>query len=427
MQIDCTLAIVLCTRILKRNKKMKKVINLGRIPAKLWLTDMEQSCLEQVINLTELPFAFHHVAVMPDAHAGLGMPIGGVLATRAVVIPNAVGVDIGCGMCSVKTSLMAEDLDMDRRRELLERIKAVVPTGFDHQSELQDPSLLPSLDDYDIDNMPIVKKQHTAARYQVGTLGGGNHFIEIQRSTTDEVYIMIHSGSRNLGKRVADHYNNIAKYWNEKWYAPDTNDLAFMPIEFPEAKNYLREMQYCVDFGLANRKLMMERICDQMREMFPTVQFEPMVNIAHNYAAWEHHFGNNVLVHRKGATRARKDEICLIPGSQGTKSYIARGLGNVDSFCSCSHGAGRLMSRKAAIQRLNLQAELQRMEEQGIVNCITTQADLDEAPSAYKDITQVIANERDLVEPIVELKPLLVVKAPSDKDWQRGSKAKTID
>jgi len=397
---------------------MKKIINVGRVPAKLWLDDVEQSCLEQIVTLTELPFAYHHVAVMPDAHTGLGMPIGGVLATRGVVVPNAVGVDIGCGMCSVKTSLQADVLDNAKRKELLDRIKTVVPTGFVHQLECQDPSLLPSLDNYDIENMPVVKAQYMAARYQVGTLGGGNHFIEIQRSTAGEVYIMIHSGSRNLGKKVADHYNKIAKFWNEKWHSYQADGLAFLPIEYPEAKKYLNEMQYCVDFGFANRRLMMERICGQVREMFPEVIFEPMVNIAHNYCAWENHYGKNVLVHRKGATRAREGEVCLIPGSQGTKSYIARGLGNKESFCSCSHGAGRRMSRKEAIKTLNLQAEIQRMEQQGIVNCIATQDDLDEAASAYKDIDQVMANQRDLVEPIVELTPLVVVKAPSDSDWR---------
>jgi len=398
---------------------MKKVINVGRVPAKLWLDDMEPACLEQVVRLTELPFAFHHVAVMPDAHAGMGMPIGGVLATNNVVVPNAVGVDIGCGMCSVKTSLKAKMLGQGKRQELLERTKCVIPTGFDHHPERQDESLVPPLENYDIDNMPVVKNQYEAALYQVGTLGGGNHFIEIQASAEDDVYIMLHSGSRNLGKQVAEYYNKIALFWNEKWFSESEEGLAFLPIEFPEAKRYLQEMQYCVDFGFANRKLMMSRVCQQIKEMFPEASFEPMINIAHNYAAWENHFGKNVLVHRKGATRAREGEICLIPGSQGTRSYIARGLGNKESFCSCSHGAGRRMSRREAVRSLNLQAEIKLMEEQGIINCISSQADLDEAASAYKDIAQVIANERDLIEPVVELSPLLVLKAPSDQHWQQ--------
>lgn len=402
----------------KTNSIMKKVITVGRIPAKLWLDDMEQSCLEQVVRLTDLPFAFHHVAVMPDAHTGMGMPIGGVLATVGVVVPNAVGVDIGCGMCSVKTSLKADALDRPKREELLQRIQAVVPLGFDHHVERQDESLLPPLGNYDADNMPIVKSQYKAALHQVGTLGGGNHFIEVQSSTDGSVYVMLHSGSRNLGKQVASHYDGIARFWNEKWHSKGEEGLAFLPIEFAEAKRYLCEMRYCIDFGFANRRLMMSRVCGQLKEMFPDVTFDPMVNIAHNYAAWEHHFRKNVLVHRKGATRAREGEICLIPGSQGTKSYIATGLGNEDSFCSCSHGAGRRMSRKEAIRTLNLQAEIERMERQGIINCIHQQADLDEAASAYKDIDTVIANERDLVKPVVELSPLLVVKAPSGIDWK---------
>lgn len=404
---------------------MEKVITAGRIPAKLWLNEVEPLCLEQIMNLTELPFAFHHIAIMPDAHAGLGMPIGGVLATQGVVVPNAVGVDIGCGMCAVRTNLKAEELTQSKREELMERIKEVIPVGFSHQAKKIDASMLPDISNRDIEHMPIVKAQWEAAQYQVGTLGSGNHFIEIQKSRNDDVYIMIHSGSRNMGKQVAAHYNEIAKFQNEKWHSNTAEGLAFMPIEFDEAKNYMMEMQYCVEFGFANRRLMMENICKAMTEMYPEIKFEPMINIAHNYAAWENHYGTNVIVHRKGATRARKGETCLIPGSQGTKSYIAAGLGNTESFQSCSHGAGRRMSRKAAIKTLNLHNEIMRMAEQGIVNCIKTQEDLDEAASAYKDIEQVIANERDLAEPIEELQPLLVIKAPSEGEWRQRRNDKT--
>ena len=385
-----------------------KVFLENKIPIKMWADKIEDGALEQARNLASLPFAFKHIALMPDVHCGLGMPIGGVLATKGVVVPNAVGVDIGCGMCAVRTSLRIEDISRDSISRVISIVKERVPLGFDHHAEMQDESLLP--EGYDLESLPYVKTLLIAARKQIGTLGGGNHFIEIQKSTDGEVWIMIHSGSRNIGKKVAERYGKIAKMLNDRWYSDVAKGLEFLPIEAPEAQNYWREMKWCVDFAFCNRKLIMEQVCEAMASVYPSVKFDEMINIAHNYAAWEEHFGQKVIVHRKGATRARLDEIGIIPGSQGSKSYIVRGLGNTESFMSCSHGAGRVLGRREACRVLDLQSEIDRMNALGIIHGIHEQKDLDEAPSAYKDIDTVMANQRDLVEPIVELSPIAVIK-----------------
>lgn len=379
-----------------------------RVPIKLWSDKIDALALAQAEDLASLPFAHSHIALMPDVHCGLGMPIGGVLATKGVVVPNAVGVDIGCGMCAIKTSLRVEDIDRKHIVKVLELIRQVVPLGFDHHKTLQDESLLP--EGHDIDNLPCVKNLITAARHQIGTLGGGNHFIEIQKSSHGDIWAMIHSGSRHVGKQVAERYGKIAKKLNKRWYSETIEGLEFMPIETPEGQTYWREMKWCVDFALCNRKLIMEQVCEAMASVYPSVKFDEMINIAHNYAAWEEHLGQKVIVHRKGATRARLDEIGIIPGSQGSKSYIVRGLGNTESFMSCSHGAGRVLGRREACRVLDLQSEIDRMNTLGIIHGIHEQKDLDEAPSAYKDIDTVMANQRDLVEPIVELSPIAVIK-----------------
>ncbi|MEA3445318.1 MAG: RtcB family protein [Bacteroidota bacterium] len=389
---------------------MKQVISSEKIPIKLWLNDIEAGALRQAKNIANLPFAFRHVAIMPDSHEGYGMPIGGVLATKAVIVPNAVGVDIGCGMCAVKTNLKSvNEKDM---RKMMFAIRRLVPVGFKHHSERKDVMLMPSMENIPKDG--IVARQFDAARKQIGTLGGGNHFIEIQKSKDGDIWIMLHSGSRNIGLKVADHYNRLAKKLNERWYSEVEKkiDMAFLPIETREAKDYFSEMQYCIDFAFASRKLMMDSVKSVFADMFGnSFQELDFVNIAHNYAAWENHFGTNVLVHRKGATSARKGEIGIIPGSQGTKSYIVAGKGNPESFNSCSHGAGRVLGRKQAQRTLDLDEEIKRLDEKGIIHSIRHQRDLDEAPSAYKNIDEVMENQNDLVEILVELNPLAVVKA----------------
>ncbi len=385
-----------------------KIFLENRIPIKMWADKIEKGALGQARNLASLPFAFKHIALMPDVHTVLGMPIGGVLATKGVVVPNAVGVDIGCGMCAIRTSLRVKDISRKSISRVISLVKDCVPVGFDHHAEMQDESLLP--EGYDLETLPYVKNLLMAASKQIGTLGGGNHFIEIQKSTDGEVWIMIHSGSRNIGKKVAERYGKIAKMLNERWYSDVVEGLEFLPIEAHEAQNYWREMNWCVDFALCNRKRIMEQVCEAMRSVYPSVKFDEMINIAHNYAAWEEHFGQKVIVHRKGATRARLGEIGIIPGSQGSKSYIVRGLGNKESFMSCSHGAGRVLGRREACRVLDLQSEINKMNTLGIIHGIHEIRDLDEAPSAYKNIDTVMANQRDLVEPIVELSLIAVIK-----------------
>ena len=378
------------------------------IPIKIWADDVEDNAMGQAINLSNLPFAFHHIALMPDCHSGYGMPIGGVLATQDVVIPNAVGVDIGCGMCSIKTSINSQELDVATIKTIMGAIRDTIPVGFKHNSKAQDKDLMPEDSNHPT---PVIDTQYDSALEQLGTLGGGNHFIELQKDSSGFMYIMIHSGSRNLGKKVADYYNKAAVELNEKWYSrvPKSWELAFLPINSEMGQLYLTEMNYCVEFALANRRLMMNKICAIVNDI-TGCEFEPMINIAHNYAKMEHHFGKNVMVHRKGATLARPDTIGIIPGSQGTKSYIVRGKGNPDSFESCSHGAGRRMGRKEAERTLNLEDEIRKLDEQGIIHSVRQSSDLDEAAGAYKDISIVMANQSDLVEIITELTPMAVIK-----------------
>lgn len=378
-----------------------------KLTAKLWLDEVEDSCMEQIVRLASLPYAFHHVAIMPDAHTGVGMPIGGVLATKGVVVPNAVGVDIGCGMCAVRTNLKASELCRKDITTVMSHIRKNIPLGFDHRKEPMDESLLPEAD---FDQLPYLKNMKSAMLRQLGTLGGGNHFIEIQKDVAnDDVWIMIHSGSRNVGLSIAKQYAKIAAGWCAKWYSETQPELEFLPIEFNEGKKYLREMEYCVQFALANRKVMMDFIMEGFRLIRPSVEFDDIINIAHNYAAYENHFGEDVIVHRKGATRARMGEIGIIPGSMGTKSYIVEGLGNPESFESCSHGAGRRLSRAMARETLSLEEECRKMDERGIIHGMRRDG-LDEAPGAYKDIDIVMQFESDLVKPIVELVPIAVIK-----------------
>lgn len=389
---------------------MNKVVSTERVPIKLWLDDIEDGALEQAKNLANLPFVFKHIAIMPDAHQGYGMPIGGVMATDGVVVPNAVGVDIGCGMCAVKTPL--QEIDIDSIKKIMGEIRKVVPVGFKKHSTAQDINLMP-LEDWSA--CDVVTREFKNANQSLGTLGGGNHFIEIQKGSDGHIWIMVHSGSRNLGHKVASYYNKLAIDINEKMYSsvPKEWELAFLPLDSKEGQAYIREMNYCVNFALANRQLMMDRIVQVFFEAInvrvPSLYNDP-INIAHNYAVMENHFGKNVMIHRKGATLAREDTIGIIPGSQGTSSYIVKGKGNQESFHSCSHGAGRMMGRKQAQRVLNLEEEKEKLDKQGIVHSIRTEKDLDEASGAYKDISVVMDNQNDLVDIVTELKPLAVIK-----------------
>lgn len=389
-------------------------ITTERLPIKMWLDDIEPEALTQATHLANLPFAFSHIAIMPDSHLGVGMPIGGVLAATDTIIPNAVGVDIGCGMRAIQTDLTS--IDKDGLVKILQDIRREIPVGFNHREKECDIKRMPGgqrLYAIDADNSytPIVASQFTSAMKQLGTLGGGNHFIELQKGSDGFIWAMIHSGSRNLGKQVCDHYNRLAKELNSKWHTnvPKDWDLASLPVDSEEGQAYIAEMNYCLEFARANRAYMMETIKDSFKVHLGgnTVQ---ELDIHHNYANLEKHFGRDVWVHRKGATSAQKDQIGIIPGSQGTASYIVKGLGNMWSFNSCSHGAGRKMSRGVAKKTLNFEAEKKLMDDQGILHGIRSVNDLDEAAGAYKDIDVVMNNQTDLVTKMVELKPLAVVK-----------------
>ncbi|MCL2791341.1 MAG: RtcB family protein [Desulfobulbus sp.] len=347
---------------------------------------------------------------MADVHVGYGMPIGGVLATLDAVIPNAVGVDIGCGMQAVRTGLA--EVSTAQLKQILAALRAAVPLGFKHHRQprplevMPDPGAAPQ-------ELPMVTGEFDHARHQIGTLGGGNHFIEIQQGNDQRIWLMVHSGSRNLGYKVAAHYNNLAIRLAAKAgknAVPKEWQLALLPLASPEGQLYLREMEYCVAFARANRSEMMAVLLAIVAEATGCDQFDRPLDVAHNYAAGETHFGKEVWVHRKGATRAFAGEYGIIPGCQGSRSYLVRGLGNPQSFMSCSHGAGRVLGRKQAQRVLNLHDEIAKLEANCVLHSLRHRNDLEEAPGAYKDIAVVIANQLDLIEVAVEFQPLAVLK-----------------
>jgi len=381
-----------------------KTITTGRLPIKLWCNNPEDGCIKQAMNLANLPFAFKHIALMPDCHQGYGMPIGGVLATKDYIIPNAVGVDIGCGMTAAQTTLKASQQSKEKLKTIMGKIRELVPLGFTRNTERCISALMPELNE----SHPVVEREYENARKQMGTLGGGNHFIELQKDKNDNLWVMVHTGSRNLGKKVADHYNTIAKDHLVRSFSkiePEW-DLAFLQVQSQQGKYYIREMQYCMDFAERNRSQILQKILSCLTAGNTRKPYE----IAHNYATQENHYGENVWIHRKGAILARKGHYGIIPGSQGTKSYITRGLGEPLSFMSCSHGAGRAMGRKEAMRRLNIDEETKMMNDKGIIHDIRSMEDLDEAPSAYKNIDTVMEEQQNLVEIIEELTPIAVIK-----------------
>ena len=389
-----------------------------KIHIRSWCPEIEPTAMVQAENLARHPALRHHVALMPDCHCGIGMPIGGVIAAKDAVIPAAVGVDIGCGMIAVETDIPAERLsEMRFRREIHSHIKRLVPVGEGNSYKNEQPweGFEEYLDTPGTNPQFITKLDRT----NLGTLGGGNHFIEIQKSDDGFVWLMIHSGSRNLGKRIEELYQEKAVRMCEKYYTPlPCADLAFLPIEEKEGHNYFRDMNFALKYAFENRQRMMARCKEALAGFVPEVNFIREVNIHHNYAAFEEHFGETLCIHRKGATSAKLDETGIIPGSMGTASYIVRGLGNPSSFMSCSHGAGRRMSRTVACSTLT--AEQCDEDMKGIVcdrwHPVTRYGkgkkvlDLSEAPRAYKDIEEVISAETDLVEVQVRLTPLAVIK-----------------
>ncbi len=377
------------------------------------ITSIEDGTIDQISNLAKLPFTFRHIAVMPDTHLGYGMPIGSVLCTKDVVIPNAVGVDIGCGMCFVKTNLKVGNQRIFNKilKEILSKIRNTIPTG---QSSHQHPRQMDDYYRFDFDRnieTPIINS-HNKKRNQLGTLGGGNHFIEIQKDEDDYVCIMIHSGSRNIGYQVANYYNKEAKKLNSQWFSSVKKewDLAFLPIKSTLGEQYLEEMRYCIRYAKENRKLMLSNVKQIFNQTFEDVIFDKTIDCIHNFARMENHFGENVMVHRKGATRAGLDEMGIVPGSQGSNSYIVKGLGNKDSYYSCSHGAGRKYSRKKAKKELNLIEEQKKLSNIGVLHNMNSSQSLDEAPGAYKDIEEVMLQQKDLINIVSKLTPIGVIK-----------------
>lgn len=381
-----------------------RIFESPKLQIKSWCNEPEPGAVQQAMHIAQLPFAHRHIALMPDTHQGYGMPIGGVLATVDTIIPNAVGVDIGCGVLACQTPL--RDITPEQIKEIMGFVRKNIPVGFKHRATPLDIPKPP-------ENAPIAQAEYESARHQAGTLGGGNHFIEIQRGNDGHIWFMVHSGSRNIGKKVCDHYNGLAKKLSKQWGSsvPGAWDLAYLPTDTGEGQMYIAEMGYCQEFAALNRLAMKDAILDVFAVTIGTKEILRTINVHHNYANLEHHFGKDVWVHRKGATSARDGEDCIIPGSQGTRSYIATGLGNPDSFCSCSHGAGRRMGRNEARRTLSLETEVQRMDELGIAHSIRSARDLDEAAGAYKDIDIVMAEQADLVAVQVELAPIGVIKA----------------
>lgn len=392
---------------------MVKRIETEGLDVLLWTDDIEPGAWNQIMNLARHPGARKHIAIMPDCHEGFGMPIGGVLATGGIIIPNAVGVDIGCGMSAVRTSLT--EISRNDLKKLMSEIRDTIPLGFRHHKKSQGENKMPDPSKLGFDpfELPVVAREYESALRQVGTLGGGNHFIEIQKGDDGAIWLMVHSGSRNIGKQVADYYNKKAVSLNREAgddYGPKTG-LAFLHLDSEYGKKYLKEMQYCIEFAMCNRFLMMERITEIFGRFYGgRFSYGKIINIAHNYAAVETHFGDELVIHRKGATKASKGLTGIIPGSQGTRSFIVEGKGNPYSFESCSHGAGRVMGRNQAIRSLNLEEEIRRLDRLNILHSIRGRNDLEEAPSAYKNINRVMELQDDLVEVDTGLSPLAVIK-----------------
>jgi tRNA-splicing ligase RtcB len=385
----------------------------GMKPLFSWAPEYDEKAYDQALHLVQLPFTFHHVSIMPDTHVGYGMPIGGVLATQGAVIPNAVGVDIGCGMRAWSTNITVDEF-LPRRHEIMAQIQRDIPTGFNHHKDAQEMSVLWTHEAWNEPHLEVVDREYEKAKHSLGTLGGGNHFIEAQHTAEGMVWFMIHSGSRNLGKQVADHYNKLAVKMNERWHTKVNPkwELAFLPLDSYEGQNYMAEMNACLAYAYENRGHMLAKIQEVLynADLIPFPGLDKGIDIHHNYAAMEHWYGQNVLVHRKGAVKARGNGV-IIPGSMGTESYICVGEDNPESFGSASHGAGRVWGRKEAKRNLTAQEVIEDMKGRDIELFKANPKDVaEEAWQAYKDIQVVMEHQKDLVTPITTLYPLAVVK-----------------
>jgi tRNA-splicing ligase RtcB len=374
-----------------------------------WVThSLSSEEMDMLRNVSRLPCLFKHVALMPDAHLGKGSMVGSVIATKDAVIPATVGVDIGCGMMAMKTPFRSGILDR-KLKEFRHEIERAIPAGFNDHKEPVDESL--SWERWsEFEKLhPGVQDRKRKAMKQLGTLGGGNHFIEVCLDTEDNVWLMLHSGSRNIGNEVATRHIATAKSLHDLNTLPSA-DLAYFVKETPEFKAYWHDLAWSQEYAMKNREIMMTRLVRSFNRMFndqETWDAEITVNCHHNYVAVEQHFGDAVYVTRKGAINAESGRYGIIPGSMGAKSFIIRGLGNPEAFNSCSHGAGRKMSRtkaKARFTRDDLELQTAGVE------CRKDKAVIDEIPGAYKDIEEVMHAQRDLVEVVAELKQVICVK-----------------
>lgn len=385
------------------------------VPVKIWTRDIDLKSIDQLKNVARLPFVFHHVAAMPDVHAGMGATIGSVIATKGAVIPAAVGVDIGCGMLAVRTNLTKHTFNERKLQRLMQEILFRVPVGFAQRSKentrwkscepFEEPlkeilSHEPTMLD------PMVKSEWHA---QLGTLGGGNHFIELTVDNEDRLWIMLHTGSRGIGNIMASFFiaraKTLAKENGEE--LPDIY-LASLKEGTKDFDWYMKAAHWAQDYAMANRQIILEDVLEALRVLKPSTELEgEIVNCHHNYVAQEEHFGETIWVTRKGAIRAGLGERGIIPGSMGACSYIVEGLGNEESFCSSSHGAGRKMSRTEAKKRFSVN-EL-KAQTKGVV-CRKDAGVLDEIPKAYKSIEAVMAQQSDLTKTIHELKQILCIK-----------------
>lgn len=388
----------------------------GQVPVKIYTNEIEETALQQLQNIAKLPFIHHHIAAMPDVHAGIGATVGSVIPTKHAVIPAAVGVDIGCGMNALRLSLKAKDLP-DNLKSIRGAIEDAVPVGFaEHKETVADKAILQHL--YSglktiLQKHPtIIKKMKNYEKTwscQIGTLGSGNHFIELCLDENQDVWVMLHSGSRGIGNVIGNHFISLAKQDMERFQIQlPHRDLAYFKEGTQYFEDYIEAVHWAQEYAMENRRQIMQLILTSLRKVLkPFTITQEAINCHHNYVNIEEHFGEKVFLTRKGAISAKQGELGIIPGSMGTKSYIVRGKGNADSFCSCSHGAGRTMSRTEARKRFNYRD----LEKQTLgVDCRKDSGVLDEIPAAYKDIDKVIAFQTDLIEPVHILKQIICVK-----------------
>ncbi|NEX94766.1 RtcB family protein [Caulobacter sp. 17J65-9] len=400
-----------------------EVLESPGAPIKAWTrgVPLEGAALQQLRNVASLPFIHSHVAVMPDVHWGMGATVGSVIPTVGAIIPAAVGVDIGCGMMAVRTSIRAEHLP-DNLAGIRSRIEAAVPHGRtdnggrnDKGAWLDDPPAQAQAkwaaleDGYKAVIEKHPKAAHPRGAGHLGTLGTGNHFVELCLDEAGAVWVMLHSGSRGVGNKFGSYFIERAKHEMRRWFVnlPDA-DLAYFPEGTEGFVDYIRAVSWAQKYASANREVMMERVLSVLRDEWPDLfTTETAVNCHHNYVTREKHFGKDVFVTRKGAVRAGEGELGIIPGSMGARSFIVRGKGDQDSFCTCSHGAGRAMSRAEAKRRFTVEDHVRATEG---VECRKDAEVIDETPMAYKDIDAVMAAQADLVEVVHTLRQVVCVK-----------------